>query len=185
MIMQKRRPLLFYLNIAISIVLLIGGAALLITTYQNQPPPIQKIDIPALELGEPAPGFILPSLAGGTVALDDYAGQVVILNTWATWCPPCIAEMPMLNTFYEARRSEGVVVLAVNDKEDEATVAQFIVENGFRFPVLLDYQAQIIESYLVPGLPTTFIIDREGVVQYIHTGLMTEQQLIALVEPLL
>jgi peroxiredoxin len=132
-----------------------------------------------------APDFTLTSLSGETVSLSDYTGQVVLVNTWATWCPPCKAEMPAINTFYETHKQEGFVVLAVNSKEDAQTVKTFIEANGFSFPVLLDTQAEVTNLYQVRGLPTSFIIDRDGFIQYVHVGEITTQQLETIVLPLL
>jgi len=110
---------------------------------------------------------------------------VILVNTWATWCPPCKAEMPAINKFYEAHQNDGLVVLAINSQEDVATVQQFINVQGFTFPVLLDTQASVINQYKVRGLPTTFIIDRDGVIRYVHTGAITQQQLEDVIGPLL
>lgn len=139
---------------------------------------------PALQ-GFAAPGFELEDLAGHSVALDDYAGQVVIVNLWATWCPPCRLEMPGLNEFYESHKDQGLVVLAVNAQEEESKVAGFIEEMGFAFPVLLDGQGQVINRYDVRSFPTTFIIDRDGIIQYVHTGAISVEQLQAVASPLL
>jgi DsbE subfamily thiol:disulfide oxidoreductase len=139
---------------------------------------------PALR-GFAAPDFELQSLSGQTVSLDDYAGQVVIVNLWATWCPPCRLEMPGLNRFHTAHKDQGLVVLAVNAQEAEPQVASFIEEMGFTFQVLLDSQGQVISRYDVRSFPTTFVIDRQGVIQYVHTGAITVEQLQAVVGPLL
>jgi peroxiredoxin len=135
--------------------------------------------------GKPAPDFTLPTLDGAETSLSDYAGQVVVVNFWATWCPPCKAEMPGINDYYEARKADGLTVLAVNAQEDQATVEQFITANGFSFPVLLDGRGQAVQRYQVHSFPSTFIIDRQGTLQAIHTGLISPQQLDALVAPLL
>ena len=132
-----------------------------------------------------APGFSLPSLDGEITTLDDYKGQVVLINLWATWCPPCKAEMPTLNAYYQANKDKGFVVLAVNDQEDAITVNNFIETNGFDFPVLLDTQSQVLDTYNVRALPTTFVIDRNGVIRHVHMGEISRQQLEEIIGPLL
>ncbi len=149
----------------------------------------QSATTPALAVspqqGKVAPGFSLLSLTGETTTLNDYKGQVVLINLWATWCPPCKAEMPTLNAYYQANKDKGFVVLAVNDQEDATTVNNFIKTSRFTFPVLLDTQHQVLDTYNVRALPTTFIIDRDGVIRYVHMGEISRQQLEEIVGPLL
>lgn len=88
--------------------------------------------------GSPAPAFALQTLDGADVSLADYEGKVVVINFWATWCPPCRAEMPGIQAVYDAHKAEGLVVLAVNAQEDHDTINSFITEAGFTFPVIPD-----------------------------------------------
>jgi peroxiredoxin len=135
--------------------------------------------------GQPAPDFGLPTLGGETVRLSDLKGQVVLVNLWATWCPPCKAEMPMINDFYQAHQEAGFTALMANVQEEGSTVRAFIEANGFTFPVLLDSQGELMRLYGVRGLPTTFIIDRNGQVRHIQTGAITQAELEMIVTPLL
>lgn len=135
--------------------------------------------------GYAAPIFRTVVLSGGETGLQDYAGDVVVVNFWATWCPPCKAEMPGINAFYEAYQDEDLVVLAVNAGEDETTVRPFIEASRFTFPVLLDPAGKIVNLYRVRSFPTTLVIDRSGVIQYIHTGMISPEELKAVVTPLL
>ena len=139
----------------------------------------------APEKGYAAPVFKTTALSGGETSLEDYAGDVIIVNFWATWCPPCKAEMPGINAFYEAYQDQGVVVLAVNANEEEATVRPFIEASGFTFPVLLDPVGKIVNQYQVRSFPTTLIIGRDGVIQYVHTGMISPEELEKIVTPLL
>lgn len=146
---------------------------------------INAAPVAAPEVGAPAVDFSLPALTGETVRLGDLAGQVVIVNLWATWCPPCKAEMPAIDAYYEAHRGEGLTVLAVNSQDAPTTVQAFINAQGFHFPVLLDQHNVVSDLYQVQGLPTTFVIDRDGVIQHIQIGAISAQQLDAVVRPLL
>ncbi|MDR2700945.1 MAG: TlpA family protein disulfide reductase [Spirochaetaceae bacterium] len=119
-----------------------------------------KIRIPKQQM-VPA-DFSLPLLNGGSAALSAYKGKVVVLNFWATWCQPCRDEMPSMETFYKRFKSRGLEILAVDGGEDAATVLQFIRNNGYTFPVLLDRDNKVNSLYGIRAIPTTFILDREG-----------------------
>jgi thiol-disulfide isomerase/thioredoxin len=110
----------------------------------------------------PSEDFILPMLQGGGAALSDYRGQVVFLNFWATWCPPCREEMPSMQLLYDELSDEGLEILAIDVQEPQATVKAFVDEFGFSFPVLLDENGRVAMRYSVRAFPTTYIIDREG-----------------------
>lgn len=138
-----------------------------------------------LEQGKPAPSFTSPTLSGSEIALDDHVGDVVVVNFWATWCPPCKAEMPGINAFYERHQAEGLVVLAVNAKESESLVRPFIESNNFTFPILLDPAGSVVNQYQVRSFPTTIIIDRNGIVRHIQVGMISETELEEIVAPLL
>jgi peroxiredoxin len=134
---------------------------------------------------EAAPDFTLQTLDGQTVNLSDYRGQVVLLNTWATWCPPCRAEMPDLEAYYQQHQEDGFVVLAVNTQESRDTVAAFLREHDFTFPVLLDPGGEVMREYGVLGLPTSFFIDRDGAMRGVWSGQLSPARLKELVDPLL
>ena len=106
--------------------------------------------------------FTLQLLSGGSAALSSYKGKVVILNFWATWCPPCRAEMPSMETLYQRFKNEGLEILAVNLGENQATVRQFIQNNRYTFPVPLDSNNRIGAIYGVEAIPTSYILDRDG-----------------------
>jgi peroxiredoxin len=110
-----------------------------------------------------APDFALPSLAGSTVHLSDHRGRVVLLNFWATWCPPCRAEMSSMEKLYQAYRDRGLVILAVStDQTGRSVVESFVRERGVTFPVLLDPEEEIFAEYGGRGLPTSFFVDGRG-----------------------
>lgn len=121
--------------------------------------------------GEPAPDFTLLSPEGDPVSLSDFRGKTVVLNFWATWCPPCRAEMPELQAVWE-ERGEGtdLVVLAVDVGETADTVKGFIEEIGLTFRVAIDDAGSVAAHYGVRGLPATFFIDAKGVVRSHNLG---------------
>jgi len=129
---------------------------------------------PAPAIGHPAPDFTLPTLAGGQVTLSDLAGQPVVLNFWASWCGPCRAEMPELQRLHDRLGEAGMAVLGVNQGESPDTAAAFLEKLGLSFPVALDQRTGVSQQYLVNSLPTTFFIDREGVIRSTFIGPMSD-----------
>jgi len=106
--------------------------------------------------------FTLPLLGGANASLSSYKGKIVILNFWATWCPPCRAEMPSMEKLYQRFKNQGLEILAVDLGESAVTVRRFIQNNRYTFPVMLDTDNRIGSLYGIQAIPTTFIIDREG-----------------------
>ena len=125
----------------------------------------------ALETGAEAPGFRLASLAGGEMDLASYRGKVVVLNFWATWCPPCVAEMPSLERLHRALGPEGLAVLTVSTDEDEEILSEFVTRYGLTLPVLLDPGGRTAAAaYRTAGYPETFVLDRKGVLLRHYMG---------------
>jgi peroxiredoxin len=109
-----------------------------------------------------APDFKLPDVKGRMHHLRDQRGKVVFMNFWATWCPPCRLEMPLMEQLSHALRREPFVMWAVNLQEDQAQVARFMTEHRLHFPALLDTDGTVNALYTVRGLPTTYLIDCQG-----------------------
>jgi len=132
-------------------------------------------------------GFTLPFLNGGSASLSSFRGKVVILNFWATWCPPCRAEMPSMEVLYQRFKNQGLEMLAVNLQEDAGTVRQFIQSHRYTFPVMLNIDGRIGSLYGVRGIPTSFIIDRRGMIIGVINGAIhwDTPQVIAAFEALL
>ncbi|MBI1801653.1 MAG: TlpA family protein disulfide reductase [Chloroflexi bacterium] len=123
----------------------------------------------------PRVGFSAPDLralspSGESLSLGQWRGQVVVLNFWATWCGPCRAEMPALQSLYNAHQGDGLIVLGINQLEDAETAAGFLRALQLNFPVGLDRDGAIGARYQIRALPTTFFIDRNGVIQDVVYG---------------
>lgn len=114
--------------------------------------------------------FAVESLDGAIRSLEDYRGRIVFLNFWATWCPPCVEEMPSMQRLADLLQPEGLAMVAVNVQEERAQVERFMAEHGLSFEVLLDRSGEVGRSYAVRGLPTTVILDRSGAVMARKVG---------------
>ena len=113
-----------------------------------------------VEIGDQAPNF---ELSGG-VRLTDYSGKLVLLNFWATWCPPCVAEVPSLNNLYERFRDEGFVVLAISVDEEEDVYKRFLERFGVTFPTVRDPERKVSVRYGTMKYPESYLINRQGIV---------------------
>jgi thiol-disulfide isomerase/thioredoxin len=109
-----------------------------------------------------AQNFILTSLEGNEVSLEDYRGKIVLLNFWATWCPPCRAEMPSMEKLYKKFKDKDFTILAIDVQEDANSVKIFREKYKLNFPILLDSDGSVQQFYGVISLPTTYLVDREG-----------------------
>lgn len=144
--------------------------------------------IPSPREGFLAPDFTLDLLTGGEMTLSEQKGKVVIINLWASWCPPCRAEMPALQEVYLANRDRGLEVLAVNTtyQDQESAAAAFVQDFNLTFPILLERTGAVARQYQLRAMPSTFFVDREGVIRkVIIGGPMSEVTLQTVVEELL
>ena len=125
---------------------------------------INRARFAPLDTGAPAPVFAYPTLGGDTIALRDLRGEVVLLNIWATWCPPCVREMPSMQRLYQELGDQGLRIIAVSVDAPGALrdVRSFVHEYGLEFDILVDPTGGIQDAYAVTGLPTSFLIDRNG-----------------------
>ncbi|MCI0709432.1 MAG: TlpA family protein disulfide reductase [Chloroflexi bacterium] len=140
----------------------LGGVAVWLGRVQD-PDVLASVTAPIS--GAKAPDFTLLDLAGGEHSLDDYQGRPVIINYWATWCRPCEAEMPALQAVYEKYEDDGLVILAINTTESPQVIEPFIEERGLTFPVLLDERSATAREYGVQAYPSTYFIDRNGIIR--------------------
>jgi len=155
----------------VSITVLIFGAAW-IGISTTLPGGTTNPGIPAPQAGFLAPEFTLSTLDGSSVALADLRGQAVLVNIWASWCLPCRAEMPDMQTVYEEYASQGFTILAVNatDQDSRSNAAEFAAEYNLTFPILLDLDGQVGRLYQVSALPSSFFILPDGTIQEVVIG---------------
>jgi thiol-disulfide isomerase/thioredoxin len=133
----------------------------------------EKMEVPLKTEPTVAPQFTLPNLYGQQVSLSDFHNKPVMVNFWATWCVPCRNEMPEIENVYRMRQDYGLEVLAINLKESKDIVEKYVKNNDFSFQILLDEAGEVSDEFQLFGLPTTYFIDKEGVIQYSYMGEMT------------
>ena len=170
--------------------ILLGLGLLLIATsayfiWRKPTPQAEFVTVPA-KVRFSAPELTLSDTQGVSGSLADYRGQVVLVNLWATWCPPCKEEMPTLQAFYDKYKEDGFVIIAINDGDPTADVLQFVKDYKLTFPVWLDptYIATE-EAFHAPNLPTSFVIDRDGTIQLTWVGGISYSVLEKHVTPLI
>lgn len=170
--------------------LLLGLGAILIAgsvyfLLQNVLPQAGVETVP-VKVSFPAPELTLMNTQGISHSLADYRGQVVLVNLWATWCPPCKEEMPALQAFYDKYREQGFVVIAINDGDPTADVLQFVKDYQLTFPVWLDPTYIATEqAFKTLSLPSSFVIDRTGTIQLQWVGGVSLRALEQYVSPLI
>ncbi|MHA6252736.1 peroxiredoxin family protein [Oceanobacillus sp. CAU 1775] len=131
-----------------------------------------------IEEGNLAPDFSLQTLQGESAKLSDFRGQNVMVNFWATWCPPCRAEMPHMQSYYAKHKEDDFTILAVNMTTTESKqerIGQFIDELDITFPILLDLENEAASNYQVMVYPTSYFIDKNGVIKFKVPGAINEE----------
>jgi peroxiredoxin len=140
-----------------------------------------------LDVGKTAPDFTLQTIDGKSLKLSDLRGKKVLLNFFATWCPPCNGEMPDLETFYKGNKNNDITVLAVNlttSEQNTKNISNFISKYGLTFPVVLDPKGNISNIYQVINIPTSYYIDTKGVIREKMVGAMTKDTMKNLISKL-
>lgn len=132
-----------------------------------------------------APELRLTDLDGNPVSLSDTRGKVVLINNWATWCPPCKAEMPTLEKYYEEHREDNFVIIAIESGEPASEVADFVAEFGLTFPVWLDARGFALDAFQNWDLPSSYVVDQDGTIRLTWTGGISRAMLDKYVTPLL
>lgn len=173
MLNTKSYKLLIVFAIA-GLVLALAAAGFLIT--QGGKP--NKISSKApLEKKELAPNFTLGLMGGKKFSLNDYKGKPILINFFASWCLPCREEMPVLEKIVHEYQPKGVIFLGIAVDDTEKKMKEFIARYGVTFPVGLDKTAEIQKAFGLYGIPTTYFIDKKGIINYFHSGTVTEELL--------
>jgi cytochrome c biogenesis protein CcmG/thiol:disulfide interchange protein DsbE len=144
--------------------------------------------VPAPQKGFMAPDFSLATPSGENYTLSKFKGKAVLVNIWATWCPPCRAEMPTIQKLYQEYRGQGLVVLAVNStiQDYPLDIVPFVTQYGLTFPILLDEQGELGPKYNLASLPSSFFVDRTGAIaEVVIGGPMSEALLRTNIEEIL
>ncbi len=156
---------------------LLATGAMFIMLLDQRAASAQDFSAVPAKVNFPAPELILQDLSGKQVSLEDYRGSVVLVNLWATWCPPCREEMPTLQTFYEKYQREGFVLVAINQEETLDVVQPFVSEFGLTFPVWLDKDYDAQRKFNTMNLPSSYVVDRDGVVRLMWIGGISKRNL--------
>lgn len=122
------------------------------------------------QVGNKAINFKLIDLSGNTVSLDEFRGKPVILNFWATWCGPCRIEMPYLQQIYDDWKDKGLILLEIDIQQSAATVQQYLDDSNLNLPTLLDITGKTAVDYGITAIPTTYFIDRDGIIRQVVRG---------------
>ncbi|MBU0511477.1 MAG: TlpA family protein disulfide reductase [Chloroflexi bacterium] len=154
------------------------------TQPPTQPPRSGPSTVP-VEVNFAAPALRLSDSNGNAMALEDYRGQVVLVNHWATWCPPCRAEMPELETYYQAHKNDGFILIGISAGDSAQDVNNFVAQNGLHFPMWIDLTGKAMQAFNIAGLPSSFVIDAAGTVRLAWAGAISLEMLEAYVTPLL
>ncbi len=186
---HRSRPRKLNPNIALAVLgaglILISVAAAFAIPQAQATVRENQIGVTPVQVNFSAPDVQLTDLQGNPVALSDYRGKVILYNAWATWCPPCKAEMPVLQAYYEKYKDQGFVVIAIEDGQPVAEVAAFVTQYGLTFPVWPDPEWRASKTWGIQALPTSYIIDREGNARLTWSGEATERMLEQFVTPLI
>ena len=148
---------------AITVSLIVTIALIVVSLVQDDSS-LESVKMSSIGEGIPAPDFTFPGLDGKNTSLSDYKGKVVLVNIWATWCPPCVYEMPSMQKLYNEFNGKNFEILAVSiDAAGVDAVAPFMKKHKLSFPALMDPKGTIKSMYRVTGIPESFIIDKQGI----------------------
>jgi thiol-disulfide isomerase/thioredoxin len=132
--------------------------------------------------GDRAPDFVGMTLSGDEIRLSDYKGKTVLVNVFASWCGPCRLEAPHLSEVYREYKDQEVVFIGLNLRESPDEVAEFQSEFGWDFPLVLNQNGNLTDIYKPLGVPTSWLIDPDGIIQYVHTGPVNTEMLIQAID---
>jgi thiol-disulfide isomerase/thioredoxin len=181
---RKQRKTFPIVPVAIGL-FLIGFAVLALASPKAEVNAGTQNSVVPVAVNYAAPQLSLQNLAGETESLADYLGQVVLVNNWATWCPPCKAEMPTLVAYHNEHEEDGFSIIAVEAGEPLDEVLPFVKSFSMTFPVWLDPNGEALKAFRNGTLPNSYVIDRAGTVRYAWTGEISKAMLEKYVTPLI
>ena len=182
--LKSRKPL--FLTLITAGVFLIGAAVIpLLVNGQSKALDNNGIVLAPIVMNESAPNLPLTDLQGNPAELSMTRGKVVLMNNWATWCPPCQAEMPELQAYYQAHSRQGFLVVAIESGENAETVTSFVQQYELSFPVWLDLQSSELDALQNWDLPSSYLVDRQGIFRMRWVGPVNMETLERYVTPLL
>lgn len=182
---SRKTNLLPFILVGAGLLLIIGVAVILQARGGETQQYPNELILQPIEVNQPAPELTLLDLDGNQVSLSDFVGQVVLVNNWATWCPPCREEMPEFQAYYEKYRQQGFQVIAVEAGQPEAEVRDFVEREGLEFIILLDPENLSLITFQNSSLPNSFVIDRRGHLRLAWLGAINGPTLEKYVTPLL
>lgn len=173
-------------RVMLYVLILIAGASWIEFSANTIGPAIENVAAP--QAGFAAPDFTLKTPTGKIYTLSDFHGQAVLVNLWATWCPPCRAEMPTIEKMYQEYKDQGFMVLAVDMtyQDDAFAIVPFTKEHGLTFPILIEETGEVASAYQMRSLPSSYFINRAGIVtEVVIGGPMAEALLRTRIEQIL
>jgi peroxiredoxin len=182
---SKRKWTAFFTIIAGGLFILGAGLIPMLAIAQQKVLESAAPILPPVITNYPSPRIMLTDLEGKPTSIEDYTGWVILINNWATWCPPCKIEMPELQAYYKDHNAEGFVVIAIESGEPADLVASFVKELELSFPIWLDPHGTVLEIFQNWDLPSSYVIDRDGIVRLYWTGGINKPTLEQYVTPLL
>lgn len=185
---RKQRQMQALKSTILGVMLLTAGFALLFVFQESNEAAALNTDsrsVTPVEVEFPAPSLLLENVNGSTESLDDFEGRVVLVNNWATWCPPCKAEMPSLQRYYESHNKDGFTIVAINAGDTRSEVEQFAQSYALTFNFWLDPDGTALTAFRNGSLPSSYVLDRNGVIRLAWTGEISFEMLEKYVTPLI
>jgi peroxiredoxin len=182
---RKKNRIIWMVVIAFGFIML--GIALLISLLFSKSPSetFELFSVEPVEVNFQAPQIELKDLSLQEVSLKDFRNNIILVNNWATWCPPCKAEMPTLQDYYQDHKEDGFVIIAIESGEAVQEVTDFARKYSLTFPIWIDPEGIALEIFKNWDLPSSYVIDRQGIVRLTWTGAIDRKKLDEFVTPLL
>ena len=143
------------------------------------------VALPPVIVNRAAPQLALTDLQGKPVLLGGFVGKVILVNNWATWCPPCLEELPELQAYYQAHADQDFILIGIESGETPGVVSSFVQKHGLTYPIWLDAKNAALDSFQNWDLPSSYVIDRQGILRLSWTGPINRATLEKYVTPLL